>query len=118
MYLVFKLKDLQPLIRHASNAPQHVMGYGTDRKPVPALFLVKDEGIYLMSNGKPGLIAKDSKNHQQVVYAAGHAPEDGWLGGDDFAETIELPFFANVLRQGCTEIHITLTDTNMTLEAK
>ena len=117
MYLVFKLKDLQPLIAHALAAPRHKMGYATDQKPAPALFLVKDEGIYLMSNGEPGLMAK-GKNRHQVVYAAGHAPEDGWLGGDDFAETLELPFFATALQQGKTEIHITLTETKMTLEAR
>jgi hypothetical protein len=117
MYLVFALKDLTPLIEHAIAAPAHKMGYGETKKPAPALFLVKDEGIYLMSNGQPGLMGKD-KTRNQVVYAAGHAPDDGWLGGDDFAETLEIPFFLAALRQGSTEIRITLTETKMTLEAK
>ena len=118
MYLVFKLKDLQPLITHTLKAPKHSMGYMSQLKPGPALFLVKDEGIYLMSNGQPGLMAKGGKNHQQVVYAAGHTPADGWLGGDDFAETLELKFFQNALQLRSKEIHITLNDKDIKLEAR
>ena len=59
----------------------------------PALWLVKDEGIYLMSNGK-------GDDRPDVVYAKGFNPKerdrmDVWddaraaVGGDDFAELID-----------------------------
>lgn len=71
--------------------------YGTtlDATTVANLFIVKDQGVYLMpaSEGKP------EENH--IIYARGldpkKSPFDEWyskardgLGGDDFAENIQL----------------------------
>jgi len=77
-----------------------------DRIPA-ALHLVKDEGIYLASNGDPGLPASafgqkmDVATRIAVVYAQGYDPtvedrSDVWdkcreaVGGDDFVENIDL----------------------------
>ncbi|MCY4641756.1 MAG: DUF3085 domain-containing protein [Gammaproteobacteria bacterium] len=57
----------------------------------PALWLVKDNGIYIMSNG-------DGDNRPDVVYAQGYNPNkdgDMWdkcrdaMGGDDCCELID-----------------------------
>jgi hypothetical protein len=74
----------------------------------PALWFVKDSGIYLMPNGDLPGKEKDDKSH--VCYAKGYEPdaEDSWekcraaVGGDDFVEQID--FNADLQREidkGC-----------------
>ncbi len=56
---------------------------------------VKDDGVYLMSSGQPGLMRPDTDGHH-VVYAEGWTPPSlrnprlTHLGGDDFAEHLHL----------------------------
>jgi hypothetical protein len=69
--LVFAAPAVLELLRHAIAAPKHSSPYGKD-DPGPGLFLVKDEGVYLMSNGKPGLLGENA--HNKVVYAIGYEP--------------------------------------------
>jgi hypothetical protein len=81
-------------MEHAAQAPEHQRSAfeAADGKG-PALMFVKDEGIYVMSNGLPGLAIG-----QNVVYARNYDPRKGdvWercreaVGGDDFAEYIGL----------------------------
>jgi len=110
--LTFDKSLLQELIDHAKSSTEWSMGYAAESKPEPALFLVGDEGIYLMSNGKPGLpkdeeaatkqAAGENFFSQKVAYANECNPEkDGdWydekrriFGGDDGAETLPLSYF-------------------------
>lgn len=87
---------------HAMQAPQHQMGYESDLTPAPGLLFVHDQGVYLMSNGRPA-DTDDSKpsGSSYVVYAAGCNPHDeqcdDWyetsrdlVGGDDFVEVLPL----------------------------
>lgn len=61
------------------------------------LFLVKDEGVYLMSAANESLKREDGKGNV-VAYAVGHDPREGetWeadravCGGDDFAEFLPV----------------------------
>jgi hypothetical protein len=66
--------------------------------PEPALQFVKDQGIYLMSNGSPQFDADDPN---RVIYAEGFDPSknefgEWWegareiVGGDDFVEPLPL----------------------------
>jgi hypothetical protein len=77
------------------------MGY-SDERPQPALLLVGDHGVYLMSNGKPGLPHPDKPEPANfVIYADGCNPDvddfDSWwnfkratFGADDGAETLTI----------------------------
>jgi hypothetical protein len=48
---IWRLRD------HAKNAPESKKAYSWDEeKPVPALWLVGDSGLYLMSNGSPPIL--------------------------------------------------------------
>ena len=99
--LKFDIKEVEKLIRHSLAAPKHAQIWfereeGLD--PYPALWFVKDDGIYLMSNGDPKLDADDGDGHY-VVYAKGFDPrkdEDVWdaardaVGGDDFGESLAI----------------------------
>ena len=65
--------------------------YGQKGKAPPSLWLVKDEGIYLMSNGKPAMPAGHN-----VVYADGYGKNADYdavreaAGGDDFVEGLPI----------------------------
>lgn len=111
--LKFERKKVQVLMDHANAAKKHERIYGQVGRVAPGLWLVKDDGLYLMSNGKPGLTGPE-----KVVYAAGYmAPSlfadtqgkelDGAqftvsprleqyekiraaAGGDDFVEVIRI----------------------------
>ena len=80
--LKFAAPAVLELLRHALAAPKHVSPYG-EADPGPGLFLVKDEWIYLMSNGKPGLPGENAPN--KVVYAKVYEPltEKRRDGGDN-----------------------------------
>lgn len=83
--------------------------------------LVKDDGIYLMSSGEPGLPGTDTAN--KVVYARGYEAlpptarvEDRMArydkvrdaaGGDDFAEFLSAKSLAKLEANGRLEIALT-----------
>jgi hypothetical protein len=101
----FARADVHRLVAHATAATEwsEVYGKGGD---APGLILVHDDGVYLMSNGKPGDMVervgrKSGKKTEMhfVAYAAGTDPaveefDDWWelsralVGGDDFG----MPF--------------------------
>ena len=68
--LVFEGDAVLGLLTHARTASKHVSPYGLTADPGPGLMLVKDGGIYLMSNGEPRLPGTDTVN--KVVYACGY----------------------------------------------
>lgn len=89
--LRFNWSEVKTLVAHALEAPEHRSTYGSSN-PGPALWFVKDEGIYLMSNGK-------SEAQPGVVYAKGFDPrsdKEVWdraramVGGDDFCESLGI----------------------------
>ena len=95
--LKFKLSEVKPLVDHALAAQSHKpLSGGT---PKPMLWIVKDAGVYLMSNGHPHLhdpAKPDEPDSSLVAYADGHDPRKGntWdadceeCGGDDFGEEL------------------------------
>lgn len=100
MRLHFSRPGVERLLKHAKEAPEHRHTYGQSGKVAPGLWLVGDQGVYLMSNGHPALDAdppKQTKNSQFVVYASEVDPTkldfDVWydakrasFGGDDGCE--------------------------------
>ena len=118
--LRFPLATLGAHIDHARQAPRHFGGFSGHVGP--ALEFVKDEGIYLMSNGDT---ADPAAARPPVVYADGYDPtvEDRmavWeraraaVGGDDFVEFIALDdqllgALAAAAGAGCTHLAIDIT---------
>ena len=117
--LLFDMEQVAGLARHSREAPERRMTmaqraeiYGEDRCAVqqpgeeplapPCLWLVKDEGIYLMSPGiHPDAGSGDRPARAPVAYASGFDPTRDdrmavWerarlaVGGDDFAEAVPL----------------------------
>ena len=90
----------------------------------PCLWLVKDDGVYLMSNGTPGLPGAGSRPNL-VVYAKEadpiHDPDGSYdnarriAGGDDFVEAIEIDVFASAIEQGAEAILFDISDDSMSI---
>jgi hypothetical protein len=80
--LRFKTKDIRKLIEHCRKSKKHGAAYGQGNGP--ALWLVHDEGIYLMSNGIPAM-----PRANRVVYAQWFGPERH-VPGDDYCESLPL----------------------------
>jgi hypothetical protein len=98
---VFKSDEVRRCVEHALNSTQWSMGWMEELQPVPGLFFVHDEGVYLMSNGEPrDVVAVMSKAATTYVAYAEHCnpkvDEDWWdnsrelVGGDDFAEVLPI----------------------------
>ena len=91
----------------------------------PALWLVKDHGIYLMSNGIPRLLVDPERNPTQglVAYAIGFCPEKNpdWYGrlgsleGDDFCDLLPLEPFIQSLRSGKCYATLNITESRITV---
>lgn len=118
------------LLDHAQNSPEHLKSL-RQRKARPAIWLVADAGIYLMSNGSPallhtGLLAKAeqevSGELRLVAHADGCGPFDDiddWSplqvamsGGDDFSETLRLKDVRNALEACDRQIVIVSNDSH------
>ena len=135
--LTFKADEIRPLIEHARRCSKHRMTYDqlldacggdfdradrlSDEERAelpdvgPGLFLVRNEGIYLMSNGEPADMIKVSAPNGsgetdgcRVAYAKGFDPYaedrmDVWdrardaVGGDDFSEPLGAEIWDRML---------------------
>lgn len=107
MILSFDIKGVRKLVDHAKAATQHKATYGQPAQP--GLILAGDQGVYLVSSGKPDLKREDGKPGSLVVYAQGINPEvddfDSWWGAkrasfgpDDGADLLPLESIEPVLR--------------------
>lgn len=125
--LFFNPKDVARLILHAVSAEDHEATWGQrleegarrqgttpedrpynqwsqlvadaqDHDPGPHLWFVHDQGVYLMSNGRPNFPDNDPR---RVIYADGLNPhttafDDWWqaardiVGGDDFNDPLPI----------------------------
>ncbi|HYF33733.1 MAG TPA: DUF3085 domain-containing protein [Prosthecobacter sp.] len=106
----FLVSALAELIAHAKAQPDHTMPWGYDKKAKkPGLLLVKDSGVYLMSNGIPCLLQDGTTgkpvpgNINKVVYAEGHTAET-WIGGDDYVEFFDITTFEEAVAKRHTAI--------------
>lgn len=123
--LVFDGAGVARCLDHATKSNKHRLAFGQD-EAVPGLFLVHDQGVYLMSNGLPadkeGLDPKSPMCF--VVYARGCDPkkdQDWWerardlVGGDDFAENLPAsdfkPATIEALRAGSLDVVIHVNET-------
>ena len=119
-----KAGTLAKMLEH-SNANKRRIPYTQDKTEDQGLWLVKDEGIYLMSPTAENFIMTNDVN--TVVYARGYKPTKAnrdtlWdkthaVSGDDFAEFVRLTpnMVRNVLRG--SDIAIELSETHMAVTA-
>jgi hypothetical protein len=106
--------DLLPLFEHSKKAKSRRQTYGQsleNENPPAGLWLVKDAGVYMISNG---YYPKDQKIPFPTAYAMGFG-EDTYLGGDDFVEFIPGEAIENAVELGAVSIGVTLTETEMSL---
>jgi len=87
---------------------RHKLPYGQDLAERKGVWLVKDEGVYVMpANGVK----------RRPCYAEGFG-EDAWFGGDDFAEFIPLSDEQiDRIVHGSMKLDIMLTDTSIKVTA-
>jgi hypothetical protein len=134
--LVFKAADVHRVVEHSIAAPKQggvVVDYDVETgkaitKPVsaPAVLLVHDKGVYLMSNSEPRDIMPGANSVRSfVAYALGCHPitDPDWremsrslVGGDDFGKT--LPWANEIkalLEAGAREIVIEVSDGGLKL---
>jgi hypothetical protein len=123
--LRFPLADVLALVEHALAAPVH-SGRVDDEPAGPALLLIADDGIYLLSNGHPQLPPADGQpptSSVRAVFADGLRPGTPWeqaaqsLGSWD-CQVLALPLTdpasrcgVDQLRAGVTGGHDTFTVT-------
>jgi hypothetical protein len=113
--LLFDGDEVRELFEHARGCNNYRKPYGEEFGP--ALWLVHDQGVYLMSAGIPHLERPDNPEASKVAYADGCDPtkqefDDWWhhsrelVGGDDFVEPIDLETFAKLFSLGLENIRV------------
>lgn len=127
MQLDFLKRDVQKLVEHSKNFEEHVPIYGDESTKRPGLLIVGDEGVYLMSNGNPGLF-KDGAlglttpdNPAFVVYAnecnPNTLPFEEWcrvknesFGLDDGVDFLEVDFIEAALLRPSEYIQLEVSE--------
>lgn len=98
--LRFRRAEVERAVLHAEKSKRHIKVCG-EKKGIPGLVLVHDDGVYLMSSGTPRDLVTDSlgRSRSFVAQAQGTDPkkDSDWhersshlVGGDDFAEKLDL----------------------------
>lgn len=148
--LVFPMPEVRVLIEHAKSSKEHRLtmverfdifgeekGFnyqeGEEKRGSPGLWLVKDHGIYVMSNGFPGLCTEETKDAPEgeqkmsVCYAKGYNPNkdsDVWqkcsfaVGGDDFVEKIDISMVEQFLNEPVNEMIIDITPKQFSISCR
>ena len=75
--LRFKAEDVRRVVEHSIAAPrQSDVAYTTKPVEAPAVLLVREQGVYLMSNGQPrDIVGVDAADRSFCAYAIGCHPE-------------------------------------------
>jgi hypothetical protein len=110
MKLTFNRADVDKLLAHTKAASEHAPLYQDPKSAKPGLWLIGDDGVYLMSNGLPAQMAEPDKpesTRRVVVYAKQCDPtkmkfEAWWenkrrsFGGDDGSVFLPATAFDNI----------------------
>jgi hypothetical protein len=105
MIASFPIAQVREILEHSKASKKHKAPYGMG-KGEPGLWLVGDQGIYLMSNGDPGFLRPGGG--AVIVYAEESNPDkmefDEWygnkreiFGGDDGVEFLPLAMIERAL---------------------
>lgn len=143
--LVFEVAKVRELYEHAKGCTEHTPTFDMlfekkhlkdgvkafangeyagqdeyDPAKIPGhLKLVKDQGAYLMSSGRPHLMGSETRN--KVVYAAGFGPDADWdrvqdaLGGDDFVQAIPLEWLDRAFSDEAVKLWINISRTKLSI---
>lgn len=115
MKLTFDVKLVQQLLDDSKNAKEWRLAYGeySDKAEArPGLWIVGDQGVYLMSNSKDGVL-KDGSTPENPSHLVAYAHQcdptgdfDTWwenkraaFGGDDGVEFLSAEFIEAALAQ-------------------
>lgn len=118
--LTFPAAQIRALVEHSKAAKEHCAPF--QKAAFPALVLVHDSGIYLMSSGR-----NQTETKPLVVYAIGYDPskdEDYYqaarqaVGGDDFAEHLPLGAFEPALATGADHIDVRISARSITVNVR
>ena len=121
--LIFKAAEVRELYEHARSKQHFRRAY--KQEEIPALWLVHDQGVYLMSAGIPHQEDPEQPSRCKLAYARGCSPDDvDWwdqsrelVGGDDFAEIIPLEDWAGIFAHShVQEIIIDITEDSFALQ--
>lgn len=74
MRLSFPSATVRRLLQHTKEAARHAPLHKRPKTRAPGLWLIGDDGVYLMSNGQPGLLVSDNSDQHVVAYARGINP--------------------------------------------
>ena len=103
----FNLRDekLRKIIKHTTiHKDSCSLAYtGGDEKDPDTVYIVKDDGCYIMACTDPPLkLEPDNPDNPRhlVAYAEGAGPDDDWIGGDDFAENLPADWFRRAINGG------------------
>lgn len=124
--LTFEAEEVRKILEHSRTAPNHRAAFG-QKNPEPGLLLVGDEGVYLMSNGIPRLMADgtvgDPKQEGRsfCVHAEGMNPETDdpemvWdrkcatFGGSDGSDYIPAEDVAQGLSDSSDKFQIQISE--------
>jgi hypothetical protein len=92
MQLHFDRAVIETLLKHTQDAEKHRLLYDDPATDKPGLWLVGDEGVYVMGNGLPPLLKDDGKalvcyadevNPQKMDFSTWWAAKAKSFGGDD-----------------------------------
>lgn len=124
--LVFSAPEVRRIIEYGRGKKHPTEQYGTPIRAKEFIYLVHDEGVYIMSGAEERFLTIDDagKPKSIVAYAKGCSPKDPdyWdvsrdlVGGDDFAEIIpigNIPIPASAIK-----LHIDLTETQIKVQVE
>jgi hypothetical protein len=115
----FNRAGVARLLAHTRAAPEHDPLHDKPETAKPGLWLVGDEGVYLVSNGKPMLTRSPRSRARFVVYADEVNPktlrfEVWWaakqsgFGGDDGVEFLAAELLEAALLESAPEVPLQL----------
>lgn len=127
MLLNFLKQDVQKILDHTKNSNRHIAIYEEESTNRPGILIVGDEGVYLMSNGEPGLLQDGTEGEATpekpafVVYARECNPKtlpfEEWrlvkeesFGGSDGVEFLETDFIEAALLRPGEYIQLSVTE--------
>lgn len=112
--LTFKVtEELRKIVAHTMAGSAFRLPYSRGTVAEPMLWLVHDQGVYLMSGRVERL--RGPRSAHMVAYATGCDPDkdmDCWetsrrlIGADDFAIDLPAVFFAESLAAGATSFGV------------
>ena len=107
MIIHFERASVARLLAHSRAAPSHEPSYAeryANIRPTAGLWLVGDQGVYLMSNGRPALPMDGAHALYAIEIDPTKVSFDEWwaakraaFGGDDGVEALRADFIDNWL---------------------